>query len=61
MDAESGIGTISEVFDGDEPHRPRGCIAQGWSVAEVLRIWQQLHTEPPPKPLNLVGGNHGGH
>jgi len=61
MDAESGIGTISEVFDGDEPHRPRGCIAQAWSVAEVLRIWQQLHTETPPKPLNLVGGNHGGH
>ncbi|MEP7273918.1 MAG: amylo-alpha-1,6-glucosidase, partial [Acidobacteriota bacterium] len=29
---------ISEVFDGDEPHRPGGCIAQAWSVAEVLRV-----------------------
>jgi len=60
MDEEAGIGTISEVFDGDEPHTPRGCIAQAWSVAEVLRIWQQLHAPPPPKPLN-AGGNHGGH
>jgi predicted glycogen debranching enzyme len=61
MEAEAGIGTISEVFDGDEPHHPRDCIAQAWSVAEVLRVWQQLHAEPPPKPLNLLGGNHGGH
>jgi predicted glycogen debranching enzyme len=60
LDAEPGIGTISEVFDGDPPHRPRGCIAQAWSVAEVLRIWQQLHAEPPPKPLQ-IGGDHGGH
>jgi predicted glycogen debranching enzyme len=60
LDAEPGIGTISEVFDGDPPHRPRGCIAQAWSVAEVLRIWQQLQAEPPPKPLQ-IGGNHGGH
>ena len=35
---EAGVGTISEVFDGDAPHAPRGCIAQAWSVAEVLRI-----------------------
>ena len=31
------IGSISEVFDGTEPHAPRGCVAQAWSVAEVLR------------------------
>ena len=31
------IGSISEVFDATEPHAPRGCIAQAWSVAEVLR------------------------
>lgn len=36
--AEAGIGTISEVFDGDAPHTPRGCIAQAWSVGEVLRV-----------------------
>jgi predicted glycogen debranching enzyme len=32
------LGSISEVFDGDPPHRPAGCPAQAWSVAEVLRI-----------------------
>jgi glycogen debranching enzyme len=35
--SEAGLGQISEVFDGDPPHRPGGCIAQAWSVAEVLR------------------------
>ena len=34
---EAGLGFVSEVFDGDEPHRPGGCIAQAWSVAEILR------------------------
>lgn len=34
---EAGLGSISEVFDGDAPHRPGGCPAQAWSVAEVLR------------------------
>ncbi|HKE25680.1 MAG TPA: amylo-alpha-1,6-glucosidase [Bryobacteraceae bacterium] len=33
------IGSISEVFDAEEPYTPRGCIAQAWSVAEVLRCW----------------------
>ncbi|HVA24511.1 MAG TPA: amylo-alpha-1,6-glucosidase [Chloroflexota bacterium] len=61
MEQEAGIGTISEVFDGDEPHAPRGCIAQAWSVAEVLRVWQQLRASPPPRPLNQAGGNNGGH
>jgi glycogen debranching enzyme len=36
---EAGIGTISEIFDGDQPHEPRGCISQAWSVAEVLRCY----------------------
>lgn len=35
---ESGLGSISEIFDGDPPHEPRGCIAQAWSVAELLRV-----------------------
>lgn len=35
----AGIGTISEVFDGDFPHSPGGCIAQAWSVAEILRAY----------------------
>ena len=34
---EAGIGQISEIFDGDAPHLPRGCFAQAWSVAELLR------------------------
>lgn len=34
----AGIGQISEIFDGDAPHNPRGCPAQAWSVAEVLRV-----------------------
>jgi predicted glycogen debranching enzyme len=36
---EACIGSISEVFDAEEPFTPRGCIAQAWSVAEVLRCW----------------------
>ncbi|HEY0077363.1 MAG TPA: amylo-alpha-1,6-glucosidase [Pyrinomonadaceae bacterium] len=35
---EAGLGQISEIFDGDPPHTPRGCIAQAWSVAELLRV-----------------------
>jgi glycogen debranching enzyme len=33
------IGSISEVFDAEAPYTPRGCVAQAWSVAEVLRCW----------------------
>ncbi|HVB63787.1 MAG TPA: amylo-alpha-1,6-glucosidase [Nitrolancea sp.] len=33
-----GLGQLSEIFDGDVPHRPAGCIAQAWSVAELLRV-----------------------
>ena len=35
--SDAGLGHISEIFDGDYPHRPVGCIAQAWSVAEILR------------------------
>ncbi len=35
--SQAGVGSVSEVFDGDPPHNPNGCIAQAWSVAEVLR------------------------
>lgn len=39
---EAGLGTVSEVFDGDAPHRPGGCPAQAWSVAELLRVmWEE--------------------
>jgi len=35
---EAGLGSVSEIFDGDTPHSPRGCIAQAWSVGELLRV-----------------------
>ena len=37
------VGTISEIFDGEPPFTCRGCFAQAWSVAEVLRIWQLIN------------------
>ena len=39
---DAGIGTISEIFDAEPPYTPRGCIAQAWSVAEVLRAMKKL-------------------
>ena len=36
---EAGVGSISEIFDAEDPFAPGGCIAQAWSVAEVLRAW----------------------
>ena len=36
---EQCVGSISEIFDAEPPYTPRGCIAQAWSVAEVLRCW----------------------
>jgi predicted glycogen debranching enzyme len=40
---EACIGQISEIFDGDAPFTPRGCFAQAWGVAELLRTWSELH------------------
>lgn len=36
---EHTLGSVSEIFDGDAPFTPRGCFAQAWSVAELLRVW----------------------
>lgn len=36
------LGQISEIFDGDPPHTPRGCPAQAWSVAEILRVYSTI-------------------
>ncbi|MBM4066244.1 MAG: glycogen debranching protein [Planctomycetes bacterium] len=36
---DAGLGTVSEIFDGDPAHTPRGCISQAWSVAELLRAY----------------------
>jgi predicted glycogen debranching enzyme len=38
--ASHGLGTLSEIFDAEPPFTPRGCIAQAWTVAEVLRAWR---------------------
>lgn len=45
---EACLGQVSEIFDGDAPHKPRGCIAQAWSVAELLRaaVEDVYATEP---------------
>jgi predicted glycogen debranching enzyme len=40
----AGLGTLSEIFDGDAPFTPRGCVAQAWTVAEVLRAWKEIVT-----------------
>jgi len=46
---KAGLGTISEIFDGNPPHSPRGCIAQAWSVAEPLRAFvEDVTLKRPP-------------
>lgn len=37
------LGGISEIFDGDEPHKHRGCITQAWSIAEILRVFSLIN------------------
>jgi predicted glycogen debranching enzyme len=60
--SEACIGTISEIFDADAPFTPRGCAAQAWSVAEVLRVavkiraWdRERGTTVPGRLMNLPG------
>ncbi|MFN9932779.1 MAG: amylo-alpha-1,6-glucosidase [Cyanobacteriota bacterium] len=48
--AAAGLGSVSEIFDGDPPHHPRGCFAQAWSVAEVLRAWTELTADAARGP-----------
>jgi len=52
---QAGLGTISEIFDGDAPHRPRGCISQAWSVAEPLRAYVEdiMYKRPSYEKLVL--------
>jgi glycogen debranching enzyme len=42
---EAGIGTISEIFDAEPPFNPKGCIAQAWSVAEILRVIKKYNID----------------
>jgi 4-alpha-glucanotransferase len=43
--ADACVGSISEIFDAAPPHAPRGCFAQAWSVAELLRAWHALDAQ----------------
>lgn len=45
--ADAGLGSISEIFDGNPPHRPDGCIAQAWSVAECYRLLRLVENAAP--------------
>ena len=66
----SGVGTLSEIFDGDEPYTPHGCFAQAWSVAELLRTWwilqvveggtAQAHPETPARRGHTRPGARNG-
>jgi len=59
---EAGLGQISEIFDAEEPFHPRGCIAQAWSVSEILRLAKlvnqrsrELETQEPLMNLQFAG------
>ena len=55
---EAGLGTVSEIFDGDMPHEPRGTIAQAWSVGEILRVLrEELGHGPRPAACFCFFGN----
>jgi len=57
----AGLGTISEIFDGDPPHEPKGCIAQAWSVAEPLRAYIEdvaLRRPPYERRIFEIAGPH---
>ena len=45
---DHGLGSIAEIFDGEPPFAPNGCIAQAWSVAEMLRAWHVLGATAAP-------------
>ena len=45
---EFGVGSVAEIFDAEQPHTPRGCIAQAWSVAELLRSWVNTTEQSRP-------------
>jgi glycogen debranching enzyme len=50
------VGSISEIFDADEPYIPRGCVAQAWSVAEVLRCLDKTRTRQQAAAMS--GASH---
>lgn len=56
---EHGVGTVHEIFDGDFPHEPRGCISQAWSVAELLRCYvEDVMGERPERKFGQEDENN---
>ncbi|UCE29594.1 MAG: glycogen debranching enzyme family protein [Candidatus Bathyarchaeota archaeon] len=52
---KGGLGTISEIFDGDSPHASRGCVSQAWSVAEPLRAFiEDVLLKRPPYERQIL-------
>jgi glycogen debranching enzyme len=52
--ASAGLLHVSEVADGDPPHRPGGTIAQAWNTAEILRAWSLVEEPVPPKSTGVA-------
>jgi glycogen debranching enzyme len=46
---EGAVGSIGEIFDAEPPYTPRGCVAQAWSVAELLRCYAKLQASEPSR------------
>ena len=53
---EACVGSISEIFDAEEPYIPRGCIAQAWSIAEVLRCLDKTAAAAAPSAKTANAG-----
>ncbi len=53
---EACVGSISEIFDAEAPFTPRGCVAQAWGVAEVLRCWVKVQAAMQNQALVTQGG-----
>jgi predicted glycogen debranching enzyme len=53
---EACLGSISEIFDAEPPHTPRGCVAQAWSVAGMLRGWLRTEREEAAAPSGREAG-----
>jgi predicted glycogen debranching enzyme len=58
---EACAGQLPEILDGDAPHRPNGCTAQAWSVAEVLRAWADTEVSPEAGKVHRSATDIGAH